>query len=41
VQLLQADPTGMSTPWGQVVSAVILLSVIVVTLRWLWSQRKR
>jgi hypothetical protein len=41
VELLQSDPTGISTPWGQVVSAIILLAVIVVALRWLWSQRKR
>lgn len=39
--LLQADPTGMSSPLGWVVIAAGLLVVIVVLVRWLWDQRKR
>lgn len=39
--LLQADPTGMSSPLGRVVIAAGLLVVIVVLVRWLWDQRKR
>jgi hypothetical protein len=41
VILLQADPTGMSSPLGRVVIAAGLLVVIVVLVRWLWDQRKR
>ena len=39
--LLQADPTGMSSPLGRVVIAAGLLVVVVVLVRWLWDQRKR
>ena len=39
--LLQADPTGMSSPLGRVVIAAGLLVVLVVLVRWLWDQRKR
>jgi hypothetical protein len=41
VILLQADPTGMSTPLGQAIIAATLLAVIVVAVRWLWNQRNR
>lgn len=39
--LLQADPTGMSSPLGRLVIAAGLLVVIVVLIRWWWDQRKR
>lgn len=39
--LLQADPTGLSGPLGQVVIAAMLLAAIVVALRWLWHNRNR
>ncbi|WP_281290252.1 hypothetical protein [Saccharopolyspora dendranthemae] len=38
--LLQADPTGMSTPLGQVVIAATLLVVIVLAIRFLWQNRR-
>ncbi|GAB2681298.1 hypothetical protein GCM10027271_48080 [Saccharopolyspora gloriosae] len=41
VLLMQADPTGMSSPLGQLVIAAMLLVAIVVALRWLWNQRGR
>lgn len=41
VVLLQADPTGLSGPLGQLVIAAMLLAAIVVALRWLWHNRKR
>ncbi|WP_268951371.1 hypothetical protein [Saccharopolyspora aridisoli] len=38
--LLQTDPTGMSTPLGQVVIAATLLAVIALAVRFLWQNRK-
>ncbi|WP_461152703.1 hypothetical protein [Saccharopolyspora tripterygii] len=38
--LLQADPTGMSTPLGQVVIAATLLAVIVLAIRFFWQNRR-
>lgn len=35
------DPTGLSSPVGQLVIAAGLLAAVVVALRWLWWQRKR
>jgi hypothetical protein len=37
--LLQADPSGMSTPLGKIVVAAMLLAVIVVLVRFLWHNR--
>lgn len=37
--LLQADPTGMSTPLGKIAVAAMLLAVIVVLVRFLWQNR--
>ncbi|MER6989805.1 hypothetical protein ABT337_08795 [Saccharopolyspora hirsuta] len=39
--LMQADPTGLSTPLGKVVIALGLLAAIVVAVRFLWEQRNR
>ncbi|MEV0083209.1 MULTISPECIES: hypothetical protein [Saccharopolyspora] len=39
--LLQADPTGLSTPLGQVVIGAVLLAVIVLAVRFLWEHRNR
>lgn len=39
--LMQADPTGLSTPLGKVVLAAGLLVVIVVLVRQLREHRKR
>jgi MYXO-CTERM domain-containing protein len=36
-----ADPTGMSSPIGQLVTLAWLLAGLVVLLRWWWQQRKR
>ncbi|MDR7303117.1 hypothetical protein [Haloactinomyces albus] len=38
---LQGDPTGLSSWAGRLVFIVILLSVLVLAVRWLWDQRKR
>ncbi|MEB3368452.1 hypothetical protein [Saccharopolyspora mangrovi] len=38
--LLQADPTGMSSPLGQLVIAGTLLAVIVLAIRFLWQNRR-
>jgi hypothetical protein len=35
------DPTGMSSPLGQLVVFAMLLGSLVVLLRWWWQQRKR
>ena len=37
----QGDPTGFSSPLGQVVVLLALLSSLVLLLRWWWQQRKR
>ncbi|MDA3649285.1 hypothetical protein OU416_34860 [Saccharopolyspora indica] len=39
--LMQADPTGLSTPLGKVVIALGLLAAIVVAVRFLWERRNR
>ncbi|MEY8040670.1 MULTISPECIES: hypothetical protein [Saccharopolyspora] len=39
--LLQADPTGLSSPLGKLVIAAILLTVVVLALRHLWNRRGR
>jgi len=41
VQLLQEDPTGLSTPLGQVVVVAGLVAAIVVGLRAWWYHRNR
>ncbi|MFB9568838.1 hypothetical protein [Saccharopolyspora hordei] len=39
--LLQADPTGLSTPLGRVVIGLGLLATVVVLVRLLWQYRNR
>ncbi|WP_158546687.1 hypothetical protein [Halopolyspora algeriensis] len=39
--LLQGDPTGLSSWPGRLVIAAILLSVLVLAVRWFRDQRKR
>jgi hypothetical protein len=39
--LLQADPTGLSTPLGQAVLAAGFLVVITLAIRFLWERRNR
>jgi hypothetical protein len=39
--LTQADPTGFSSPLGQLVVLAGLVASLVVLLRWWWQQRKR
>ena len=39
--LAQSDPTGFSSPVGQLVVLAALLASLVVLLRWWWQQRKR
>jgi hypothetical protein len=39
--LAQGDPTGFSSPLGQVVVFLALLSSLVLLLRWWWQQRRR
>jgi hypothetical protein len=36
-----ADPTGMSSPLGQLVVLAMLVSSLVVLLRWWWQHRNR
>lgn len=38
---LADDPTGLSSPLGQLLIAAAILAAAVVALRWLWQQRKR
>jgi len=35
------DPTGLSSPIGQLVILAALVSWLLVVLRWWWQQRKR
>ena len=35
------DPTGMSSPLGQLVVLIGLLAALVVLLRWWWQNRNR
>ena len=39
--LAQGDPTGFSSPLGQVVVLVALATSLVLLLRWWWQQRHR
>ncbi|MBB5156248.1 hypothetical protein [Saccharopolyspora phatthalungensis] len=39
--LMQADPTGLSTPLGQAVIAAGWLAVVVLAVRFLWEHRNR
>ena len=39
--LAAGDPTGLSSPLGQVVVFLGLLASLVVLLRWWWQQRRR
>jgi hypothetical protein len=39
--LVAQDPTGFSSPLGQVVVLLALLSSLVLLLRWWWQQRRR
>jgi hypothetical protein len=39
--LTNPDPTGLSTPLGQLVVGAGLVASLVVLLRWWWTQRKR
>ncbi|WP_276313904.1 hypothetical protein [Solihabitans fulvus] len=41
MQLLEGDPTGLSSPIGQIAVAAGLLAAIVVGLRAWWFNRKR
>jgi hypothetical protein len=36
-----ADPTGLSSPLGQLVVLAMLVAALVVLARWWWHQRKR
>lgn len=36
-----SDPTGFSSPVGQLVVLAALLASLVVLLRWWWNQRGR
>jgi hypothetical protein len=35
------DPTGFSSPLGQVIVGLALLTSLVVLLRWFWTNRRR
>jgi hypothetical protein len=37
----QGDPTGFSSPLGQAVVFLAMLSSLVLLLRWWWQQRRR
>jgi hypothetical protein len=39
--LAEADPTGLSTPWGQLIVGAGLVASLVVAGRLWWQQRKR
>jgi hypothetical protein len=41
VALLQEDPTGLSSPVGQIAMVAMLLVVIVVGLRFWWGNRRK
>lgn len=36
-----SDPTGFSSPLGQVVVGLMLLTSLIVLLRWFWTNRRR
>jgi hypothetical protein len=35
------DPTGFSSPLGQVIVGLVLLAALVTLLRWFWTNRRR
>lgn len=39
--LAQGDPTGFSSPLGQLVVLAALLASLTLLLRWWWQQRRR
>lgn len=39
--LSQADPSGLSTMWGKLVIIAILLTVLIMAVRFLWDRRNR
>ena len=39
--LAQGDPTGLSSPLGQLAVLGVLLSALVVLIRWWWYNRRR
>jgi hypothetical protein len=41
VLLAQGDPTGFSSPLGQVVVFLALLTSLTLLLRWWWQNRRR
>lgn len=41
MSVLAQDPTGMSSPVGQLVVAAGLVAALVVMLRWWWTNRRR
>jgi hypothetical protein len=41
MSVLAQDPTGLSSPVGQLVVLVGLLAALAVMLRWWWFNRRR
>jgi hypothetical protein len=41
VLLLQEDPTGLSSPVGQIAMVGMLLVVIIIGLRFWWGNRRK
>jgi hypothetical protein len=41
MSVLAQDPTGLSSPIGQVFVAAGLVAALVVLLRWWWTNRNR
>ena len=35
------DPTGFSSPLGQIIVGLALLTSLIVLLRWFWTNRRR
>jgi hypothetical protein len=35
------DPTGFSSPLGQIIVGLMLLTSLIVLLRWFWTNRRR
>jgi len=35
------DPTGFSSPLGQIIVGLALLASLIVLLRWFWTNRRR
>jgi hypothetical protein len=35
------DPTGFSSPLGQIIVGLALLASLIVLLRWFWLNRRR